>query len=185
LDSKDLYLALTPDHPDSLRWLGVTNCTIDGDCKNGLEFLNRSIALKPTALAYSDRRNARRGLGDLDGAQIDCQKAVELDPGNYFGHLNLAAILFAKREFAGAASEPSLAGENARDPRWRCLRAETKLALKDFAGAAEDARTCLNVTPSDAAAWNLVSEAEEGRGDAAAAREAAAMAKKLGSGGPK
>jgi tetratricopeptide (TPR) repeat protein len=56
-------VSLAGEDADTLRWMGITTCTMEKSCRDALRFFDRSIAAKPTALAYRDRCNARQTLG--------------------------------------------------------------------------------------------------------------------------
>jgi tetratricopeptide (TPR) repeat protein len=178
-------VSLAGEDADALRWMGITTCTMEKSCRDALRFFDRSIAAKPTALAYSDRCNARQTLGNLDQARDDCESALKLDPGLYFGHLNLASVLLAKQDFPSASREASLAGIQAPDPRWLRLRAAAELALKNLDAAAKDAQAYTKAASNDPAGWRLLAQAERALGHPQAAADAAAVADQLVAGASK
>jgi len=55
---------------------------------------NKAIALDPNySYRYASRAFAKQNFGDLDGAVVDYQKAVELDPDDAVAHNNLGLLL--------------------------------------------------------------------------------------------
>jgi tetratricopeptide (TPR) repeat protein len=63
----------------------------------------RLVALQPNnGLGYSHRGAARRNLGDLNGAEQDYRKAIELAPGDEFSALQLFGMQYERRDYARA-----------------------------------------------------------------------------------
>ena len=65
---------------------------------------NKASELSPTeiCLVYSMRGNAKRNLGDFDGAISDQNKALTFDPFFADGYFNRSSAKFKRGDFAGA-----------------------------------------------------------------------------------
>lgn len=78
--STDAALALTPEHPEALRILGILHVRAQrpADARNALQ---RALMQWPDyALAHSDLGNVQQALGDLDAAFASWRKACTLAP---------------------------------------------------------------------------------------------------------
>lgn len=64
---------------------------------NSLADFDRAISLQPDySYRYAARAFARNNFGDIDGAILDYEKAVELDPDDAVGQNNLGLLLEQK-----------------------------------------------------------------------------------------
>ena len=70
-------------------------------------FIPIALKLSPTqiCLVYSMRGNAKRNLGDLDGAISDQNKALGFDPLYIDGYFNRSSAKLKKGDFIGAIDD--------------------------------------------------------------------------------
>ncbi|CAG1065488.1 partial Bacteriophage adsorption protein A, partial [uncultured bacterium] len=89
----DYELAVYPDAGE----LAIMNRGVAykkaGRYKEALADLNEAINLKPSAMAYSNRGNVRKRMGDIPGSIEDYIKALELDPQDAATYFNFALVL--------------------------------------------------------------------------------------------
>ena len=89
-------LVAAPNHLDILSDRGVAYLHLKEEDKC-FEDLNLAIELQPDyAFRYACRAFAKRHFGDLEGAIIDYEKAVNLDPEDSIAHNNLGLLLEEK-----------------------------------------------------------------------------------------
>lgn len=82
-----------PDHPDILSHRGVLYLHLKQK-KKCLDDLNLSLKIEPeNPYRYASLAYAKDFFGDLQGAILDYQKAVELDPEDAVAHNNLGLLL--------------------------------------------------------------------------------------------
>lgn len=74
---------------------------MDGELESALDLYKKSIALHPTAEAYTYLGWTYRFLGRLDEAILECKHAIELDPTYGSPYNDIGAYLLEK----GAAKE--------------------------------------------------------------------------------
>jgi tetratricopeptide (TPR) repeat protein len=83
----------SPNHPDIHSHRGVVYLHLNQK-KKCLDDLKFSLELEPeNPYRYASLAYARDFFGDLEGAIIDYQKAVELDPEDAVAHNNLGLLL--------------------------------------------------------------------------------------------
>lgn len=61
-------------------WEDGTVALVSGDVEGALDLFDRSLAVTPTAEAFTFRGWARSFQGRYDAAIADCEKAIETDP---------------------------------------------------------------------------------------------------------
>jgi Tfp pilus assembly protein PilF len=146
----------------------------EGEPALAASFGTRAILNDPAdAGARLARAEARRVLGETEGALADYAQAIYLDPGcadaavyNHLGELRIAQYdpAGAQEAFTQAiARAPS-------DPLGHLNRGRVRLAQHDLAGAEEDFTRALSLAPADPAASFLRAEARYQRSDFAGAR---------------
>lgn len=85
-------LALAPDHPDALHFLGILEHQ-RGDGEQGLKLLRRSLELTPNEPGrHLNHGNVQLERGDVEGARRSYERALELAPGNPQVLNNLGAL---------------------------------------------------------------------------------------------
>lgn len=85
-----------PNHIDILSDRGVAYLNLSKE-KECFEDLNKALELQPDyAYRYACLAFAKKHFGDLDGAIIDYEKAIELDPEDTIAHNNLGLLLEQK-----------------------------------------------------------------------------------------
>ena len=115
---------------------------------------DKALELSPTeiCLIYSMRGNAKRNLGDLDGAISDQNKALDFDPLYADGYFNRSSANFKMRDFSGAIDDYSHAIRiNPKDSDAFFNRANIKKEIGDIKGAFEDWRKALDLGDKEAA----------------------------------
>lgn len=97
-------LAIEPDHPDALHFLGVLfHQRGRGDA--AVELIEKSIALQPGQPdRYNNLGNVLVELGRLPEATHAYEKAIVLQPAHADAHNNLGAVLRARGQFQEAAA---------------------------------------------------------------------------------
>ena len=102
---------------------------------------NKALKLSPTeiCLVYSMRGNAKRNLGDLDGAISDQNKALGFDPLYIDGYFNRSSAKLKKGDFIGAIDDYTKVIQiNPNDSDAFFNRAYVKNKVGDMKGACED-----------------------------------------------
>ncbi|MCI0341201.1 MAG: tetratricopeptide repeat protein, partial [Planctomycetales bacterium] len=109
----------------------------------------------PFAWAYGNRGNARKLLGDLDGALADYDQVIRLDPGDPRGYLGRGIVRDARGDRRGAIADfgESLRLDPAPPAAWN-NRGNARAAVGELAGAMEDFGEVLRRDPAHARAWN-------------------------------
>jgi predicted TPR repeat methyltransferase len=86
-------LAVEPDHPEALHFLGLLRHQL-GARSEGIAWLRRAVAAEPAyAAAHSNLGNMLLEAGDLDGAEQAYRQALAYDPGLAETKNNLALLL--------------------------------------------------------------------------------------------
>ena len=86
-------LVAAPNHLDILSDRGVAYLHLKEEQKC-FDDLNLAIELQPEyGFRYACRAFAKRSFGDLEGAIVDYEKAVNLDPDDSIAHNNLGLLL--------------------------------------------------------------------------------------------
>ena len=109
--------------------------------KDSIVDYNKALELSPTeiCLVYSMRGNAKRNLGDLDGAISDQNKALSLDPLYVDGYFNRSSAKFKMGNFSGAIEDyTKVIKINPNDADALFNRAKVKKEIGDIKGACED-----------------------------------------------
>ena len=89
-------LVAAPNHLDILSDRGVAYLHLKEEQKC-FDDLNLAIELQPEyGFRYACRAFAKRSFGDLEGAIVDYEKAVNLDPDDSIAHNNLGLLLEEK-----------------------------------------------------------------------------------------
>ena len=102
---------------------------------------NKALKLSPTeiCLVYSMRGNAKRNLGDFDGAISDQNKALDFDPLYADGYFNRGSAKYKMGDFAGAIEDyTQVIKINPKDSDAFFNRANVKKEIGDMRGACED-----------------------------------------------
>ena len=102
---------------------------------------NKALKLSPTeiCLVYSMRGNAKRNLGDIDGAISDQNKALGFDPLYIDGYFNRSSAKLKKGDFTGAIDDYTKVIQiNPNDSDAFFNRAYVKNKVGDMKGACED-----------------------------------------------
>jgi tetratricopeptide (TPR) repeat protein len=79
MDDFRLAIAFDPDNPERQFNLGSLLQNI-GRYREGLRYLDLSLAAKPDAYGFAARAGAKYGLEDYDGAFADAKKSFEMKP---------------------------------------------------------------------------------------------------------
>ena len=102
---------------------------------------NKALELSPTeiCLVYSMRGNAKRNLGDFDGAISDQNKALDFDSLYADGYFNRGSAKYKMGDFAGAIEDyTQVIKINPKDSDAFFNRANIKKEIGDMRGACED-----------------------------------------------
>ena len=120
---------------------------------------NKALELSPTeiCLVYSMRGNAKRNLGDLDGAISDQNKALGFDPLYIDGYFNRSSAKLKKGDFIGAIDDYTKVIQiNPNDSDAFFNRAYVKNKVGDMKGACEDWKKAADL--GDEEAGKLIKE---------------------------
>jgi tetratricopeptide (TPR) repeat protein len=61
----------------------IYTCMENGDIFGAIDWIDREIAIDPNcAYLYAERANFRQRIGDLSGAIVDYDRAIDLQPHN-------------------------------------------------------------------------------------------------------
>ncbi len=115
---------------------------------------DKALELSPNeiCLIYSMRGNAKRNLGDFDGAISDQNIALAFDPLYTDGYFNRSSAKFQKRDFDGAIRDYSqVIKMNPKDSDAFFNRAYVKKEVGDMKGAYEDWRKAAALGDDEAA----------------------------------
>ena len=121
--------------------------------KEAIVNYNKALELSPTeiCLVYSMRGNAKRNLGDLDGAISDQNKALNLDPLYADGYFNRSSAKFKMGDFFGAINDyTTVIKINPTDADAFFNRAKVKKEVGDIKGACLDWRKAANLGDQEA-----------------------------------
>jgi tetratricopeptide (TPR) repeat protein/predicted Ser/Thr protein kinase len=97
-----LVTRLAPDFADGYTNLGYAEYYL-GRWDEAVRLFSRSIELKPTAKAYSNRCGVKFYQKAIDDAVADCRKAVDMQPADPLFWGNLADALFERGNLEDAA----------------------------------------------------------------------------------
>lgn len=89
--AKELFqAAVEADAENQLALAGMGTVSLRNKAyEKALEYYDRAVAISPQdPLLRADRSLARKALGDIQGAEEDLNKAVELDPDSYWHYLD-------------------------------------------------------------------------------------------------
>lgn len=103
-------LALDPEHPDALHFLGVLT-GMAGDHARSVALIERSLRRKPTAQAYLHLGLSQTGAGQTTEAIDSFEAAIRIEPGHAQAHHHLANALsqIGRRTEAIAAYREAIA----------------------------------------------------------------------------
>ncbi|MBE6424878.1 MAG: tetratricopeptide repeat protein [Planctomycetaceae bacterium] len=91
---KDFRLTVELDSENMIAWSMLGQVLLyEGAYQEALAALEKALELDPELLVYDFRANAKRGLGDLDGALADIVLALEYEPENTDYLIDKGAIL--------------------------------------------------------------------------------------------
>lgn len=80
---KDLQKTAQLDPENVIAWSMLGQVKLyEEDYAGALKCLEKALEMDPELLVYDFRANAKRGLGDLEGALADIKLALEFEPGN-------------------------------------------------------------------------------------------------------
>ncbi len=127
--------------------------------KEAIRDYNRALELSPTeiCLVYSMRGNAKRNLGDLDGAISDQNKALDFDPLYADGYFNRGSAKYKMGDLNGAINDYTEAIKiNPKDSDAFFNRANLKKKIGDIKSACKDWKQAASL--GDEEAENLLKE---------------------------
>ncbi|MBU0678647.1 MAG: tetratricopeptide repeat protein, partial [Verrucomicrobia bacterium] len=134
---------------------------------DGMSLWNHAVERDPeNYIAYNNRGNVYRTLGDRDKALDDYMRAILLFPAYADAHSNRGNLLFEDGEFLDALAEYNAALES--DPSHALAhfnRARIYMELRDYASAREDYTRVIRLQPGLADAWLNRAACREKLGD--------------------
>lgn len=97
-------LEIHPQFAPSYNYMGMAHKEAGTDLKEVISLFQKAVEIDPDyVLAYDNLCKAYYGIADFDGAEKNCLKAVELDPGFVSSKLALAWIYLLGRSQPGHA----------------------------------------------------------------------------------
>lgn len=167
--------------PASLNARGIA-FTDSGRYEEALALFDQALAADPSlAGVLYNRAEAKRQLGDLSGARVDLEHALEISPDEADSIHALGLIAYESDDFSGAEERYRRAIE--LEPRHAA--AWNDLGVINFRrGAYRDARICfektLEIDPDNAEAWYNIADTYDELGLARERAKALAELKRLG-----
>jgi tetratricopeptide (TPR) repeat protein len=133
-----------------------------GDSEGALADCSRAIELDPRlAYAFANRAELRIQSGDHDGAFEDASKALAIDEGIASSWGLKGLVLAERQDLPNALVALDRAVALAPKTGWiRRIRADIKVATRDWRGALEDARVALDELPDDVEILTIEAGAE-------------------------
>lgn len=126
-------------------WSEALRHHMEKQLDSAIDLYTKSIAVFPTAEAYTFRGWAYEGLGRIDDAIAECRRAIEVDPSFGNPYNDIGAYLIAKGELDEAIGWLEKAKQAPRyDPRHfpfmnlgriYAAKAMVKRAIEEFEGA--------------------------------------------------
>jgi tetratricopeptide (TPR) repeat protein len=92
-----------PEHEEALHYLGIL-AQQRGDLVGSVALIERALARRPSATAWSNLANALWLQGDHERAEAACRNALALDPNCAPAHQNLGNALKSRGRFDDAAA---------------------------------------------------------------------------------
>ena len=117
------------------------------------------------ASTYNNKGIAKSKLGDFEGAIIDCDKAIELNPKSAPAYHNRSINKTSLGDFEEAVVDCDKAIEINPKSAYYTIRGIAKLYLKDLEGAIADQDKAIELNPKDASPYNNRGIAKSKLGD--------------------
>jgi tetratricopeptide (TPR) repeat protein len=89
-------IELSPKFTDAYYNLANLKANVYKKYNEAIKLYTIAIEIEPLSEAYNNRGIAKQDLNDINGAILDYQKAIELNPKNYIAYHNLAEIQLIK-----------------------------------------------------------------------------------------
>lgn len=100
----DAALEVQPDYAEALVWRGRA-LGEGGYGEDAFDDLTRAIRLQASALAYAERGLIGLRLGNVQGAEHDLERALDLDDGEPRSYVYRAALRFTREQAEAACSD--------------------------------------------------------------------------------
>ncbi|MEO6964803.1 MAG: tetratricopeptide repeat protein [Acidobacteriaceae bacterium] len=155
-----------------------------GEYAKAIPLLNKSLALEPAdspekARALYDRGYAEQAQHQLDAAEADYRKAIDIDPKQFESHAALGRMLAQQTQWAKARHELELAvtlHPASGDSKQEVASASRTLAhvdatVHDAAAASDALLTALKLTPEQTDDTLLAAELAEAQGNYSGAEQ--------------
>jgi tetratricopeptide (TPR) repeat protein len=142
-----------PEEADGYEGRAVSNLAL-GKLEEAEKDMDRVVALRPTADSYSNRGAMRSRRGRYDGALLDYQQALKIEPGNAAVHYNIGILRAREGKHAEAVEAYRRAIELGRvqaDGYIALAKALNK--LRRFPDAEEAATKALELAPGNGTAY--------------------------------
>ena len=118
------------------------------------------------ASAYFDAGNAKKRNGDLDGAILDYNKAIDISPNYFHAYDNRGNAKEAKGDLAGAILDYDKAIElDPTNAKYYCNRGRAKISENDMLGALSDYEHAIQIDPNNSSAYCGRGYISEKKGD--------------------
>ena len=126
-----------------------------GEYEKSIEYYDKVIELRPTAMAYYDRGCAYAGLEEWEKAIEDCTKAIELNPDYGTAYTNRGYVYDSLGEWEKAIVDCTKAIElNPNDGAAYTNRGSAYDSLGEMEKAIADYNKAIELNPNDGAAYN-------------------------------
>lgn len=94
-------LAREPNYADALHFLGEASYR-QGQLNQGLDYLNRAIAISPHHFYLNTRSMVFLDMGKLMEAEQDLRRVIKVDPNCFEVYVNLSNVCRKRRDFKSA-----------------------------------------------------------------------------------
>ena len=161
------FIRYAETHQDAFRHLLTAHTNLmNSDYRSAIYSLTKSLDLKPTSLAYSNRGEAYINVGEYDDAIADYDRIIAIDPNDAAAYNNRGTAKVHKGDYEGAISDCDRA--ITIDPNNAAAydnRGVAKLSIGDYDGAIDDCNRAIAIDPNYAAAYNNRGTAKAHKGD--------------------
>ncbi|MCS7033300.1 MAG: tetratricopeptide repeat protein [Phycisphaerae bacterium] len=172
-------LAMHPDHPDALHYLGVAALQ-SGRAAEAAELIQRSLQISPGFAAFNNLATAFRVLNRPDEAIACLDRSIQLNPNHPDALWNLGTLLAARGQHEPAVRAfTRLLQLQPRHPKAHFLLGSSLAELSYLERSVHAFRAHLQLQPDHVEAWGRLSAAlsrlERHEEAIAAARKAAEL----------
>ncbi|ORT99321.1 TPR domain protein [Anaerovibrio sp. JC8] len=147
-------LELYPDYVDAITVLGKLYFDT-GRENEAVKAMSLAVEKSPTAMSYVNRAIMYSKIPDISSANLDYNKALELDPKCVTAYLNRGMLFVEQRKFSAARSDFDAAiSVDPKNVNAYINRGYLYMESKQFEEAMADFNKALELQPDNALAYN-------------------------------